>query len=93
MGKCTGREKYTAVAPNKTTRLNSEPGRSESATLPPGGTRDHVQCLGPRGLADPGAVEALGRCLTLTRGRTLITHPSPQAQFLITGHSRSGQFP
>lgn len=45
MGKCTRREKYIAVIPSKTRSLNSEPERrEESAALPPGGTRDHIQC-------------------------------------------------
>lgn len=48
----------------KTRCLSSEPGPSgEGPTLPPGGTRDHVQCAGLRGLADAGCgVQGLGRC-------------------------------
>lgn len=53
MGKCTRREKYTAMIPNITRSPNAQPGRSkESAAWPPGGTRDRVPCRGPRGLAD-----------------------------------------
>lgn len=68
---------------NKTRSLNSQPGHSESAALPPGGTRDHVQCLGPRGLAGSrargpggGTIAEVSDTYT-TQGPPLITHPSP----------------
>lgn len=78
MGKCTRREKYTAMIPNITRSPNAQPGRSkESAAWPPGGTRDRVPCRGPRGLADPAPVEGSGRRLTPTQGPPLVTHPSP----------------
>lgn len=82
--------------PNKTWSLNSEPGRNEERVmLPPGGTRDHVQRRGSRGLSDPIRLEGFGRCLTPTPGPLLNAYPTPQGQRLLRGDSRRGtsQFP
>lgn len=75
MGKCTRRNKYTAEI-SKNESPNSEPGLSEEiAVLPPGGTRDHVQCEGPNGLAGLEGWKDLGRCLTPTYTRRTPDHP------------------
>lgn len=77
MGKCTRRNKYTAEI-SKNQSPNSEPGLSEKiAVLPPGGTRDHVQCEGPNGLAGLEGWKDLGRCLTPTYTRPTRDHPPP----------------
>lgn len=76
MSKCTRRNKYTAEISDKTRSPNSEPGlREEIAVLPPGGTRDHIQCEGPNRLAGLEGWKDLGRCLTPTYTRLTPEHP------------------
>lgn len=78
------------MIPNKIVSPNSDlERRGESAALPPGGTRDHVQCSAPAASrAWKGG--RTGESSDIDPHKTPLLTPRP---FLSTGHSLSGQFP